>query len=105
MVLKKSTLIKVFVKARLFDIGNELNEFETLLINKYGAGKHSFTLEDFNEAMVLYGATFFFQEYPQDPRLLISIIFKNAIIPYVERCIKSPKVNSRKEHSSLSKLL
>jgi hypothetical protein len=102
MVLKKSTLIKVFVKARLFDTGNELNEFETIIINKYGAGKHSFSLEDINEVMVLYGSSFFPQECSQDPRFLISIIFKSAIIPYVERAIK---VNSKKEQSALSKLL
>jgi hypothetical protein len=45
----------VFVRARLFDSGSEINEFETLIINKYGAGKHSFTLDDINEVMVLYG--------------------------------------------------
>ena len=61
-MLKKSTLLKLFVKAKLFDIGNELNEFETLIINKYGAGKHSFTLEDINEVMVLYGQIFFINE-------------------------------------------
>jgi hypothetical protein len=28
LVLKKSTLLKLFVKARLIDVGGELNEFE-----------------------------------------------------------------------------
>jgi hypothetical protein len=43
------------VKAKLFDVGSEVNEFETLIINKYGAGKHSFSLDDINEVIVLYG--------------------------------------------------
>ncbi len=55
LVIKRAIFLKVFVRARLFDRGSEINEFETLIINKYGAGKHSFTLDDINEVMVMYG--------------------------------------------------
>lgn len=61
------------------------------MINKYGAGKHSFSLDDINEVMVLYGQSFFSDECQQDPRLLISIIFKCALIPYIESALKDPK--------------
>lgn len=83
----------MFVRARLFDSGGEINEFETLIINKYGAGKHSFTLDDINEVMVLYGQTFFPEECAQDPRLLISIMFKCALIPYIESSLRDPRTS------------
>jgi hypothetical protein len=62
LVIKRAIFLKVFVRSRLFDRGSEINEFETLVVNKYGAGKHSFTLDDINEVMVLYGQTFFADE-------------------------------------------
>ncbi len=62
LVIKRAIFLKVFVRSRLFDRGSEINEFETLVVNKYGAGKHSFTLDDINEVMVLYGQTFFSDE-------------------------------------------
>lgn len=62
LVFKRAIFLKVFLRSRLLDRGNEINEFETMIINKYGAGKHSFTLEDINEVMVLYGQTFFAEE-------------------------------------------
>lgn len=62
LVFKRAIFLKVFVRSRLLDRGNEINEFETMIINKYGAGKHSFTLEDINEVMVLFGQNFFSEE-------------------------------------------
>jgi hypothetical protein len=107
LVLKKSTLLKLFVKARLIDVGGELNEFETQIINKYGAGKHSFTLDDINEVMVLYGTLFFPNECNLDARLLISSIFKISIIPHTEYCLTNPKVkpNKNNDQKNLVKLL
>lgn len=107
LVLKKSTLLKLFVKARLIDVGGELNEFETQIINKYGAGKHSFSLDDINEVMVLYGALFFPNECNLDARLLISSIFKIAIIPHTEYCLNNtkPKSNKNNDQKNLVKLL
>jgi hypothetical protein len=107
LVLKKSTLLKLFVKARLIEVGGELNEFEAHIINKYGAGKHSFTLDNINEVMVLYGTVFFPNECNLDARLLISSIFKIAIIPHTEYCLSNPKTkpNKSNDQRNLEKLL
>lgn len=95
------------MKAKLLDFGGEVNEFETLIINKYGAGKHSFSLDDINEVLVLYGTVFFPNECNLDARLLISTIFKYAIIPYTEYCLSKPKntLKNIDEQSNLAKLL
>lgn len=57
--------------------------------------------------MVLYGTVFFPNECNLDARLLISTIFKYAIIPYTEYCLKNPKnkLNKNNEQRNLVKLL
>lgn len=46
--------MKVFNRTRLLDRGSEINEFEIIIGNKYGNSKHSFTIDDINDQMLLY---------------------------------------------------
>jgi hypothetical protein len=46
--------MKVFIRMRLLDRGAEINDFELVVSTKYGSNKHSFTLDNINDQMVLY---------------------------------------------------
>jgi hypothetical protein len=99
-------MLKLFMRAKLLDSGSEVNEFETIILNKYGTGKHSFTLDDINEVIVLFASNFFIYEYEKDPRLILSIIFKTALIPYIENNLKDPRSKLyNNSQTNLAKLL
>jgi len=84
IVIKKAIMMKFFKRTRLLEKQAELIEFEIIVSNKYGQGKHSFTLDEVNDQMVLYSHYYFPEETQSDARLIISVILKLALIPYVE---------------------
>lgn len=82
--MKKAILTKVMLRMRLFEKGIESNEFELLVANKYGSSKHSYSIDNINDEMVLYAESFFPVEYGKNAKLLISVIFRLSLIPYIE---------------------
>ena len=54
LIVKKTHLMKGYLRMRLIDRGAEQNEFEIITSNKYGTAKANFNLDDLNDQMVLY---------------------------------------------------
>jgi hypothetical protein len=91
---------------RLLDRGAESTEFELLASNKYGAAKHSYGLDNLNDLMVLYAQNYFPVECGRNPKLLVSIIMKMTLIPYVENQLQEAKAKPvNNEHSNLARML
>lgn len=54
LIMKRTIVMKAYLRMRLIDRGAEANEFEIITNNKYGTTKTNFNLDDLNDQMVLY---------------------------------------------------